>query len=346
MSAIKIVFFDIDGTLIDMNKKRISEKMLETLRRLKENGTIICIATGRSPIALPHFEGVEFDAFLTFNGSYCFTEDADIFSNPIPTEDVHMIIQNATALGRPLTVATKNRLASNGKDEDLIEYYSFAKQEIDVADDFEQVANEKVYQLIKKPIVSIDAYGNAAKDSHLVNIGLDDESGGYQMVKYLLECGYEHIKVCAGRDNGVDHLRYVGAQRAMQECAAEGQKLQFVALGMNYEKRKASYDWLVQRRLPGTALFFLSDMYALEAIRFCADKKVAVPQQIGVAGYDDISYAQYSTPRLTTIKQDVQKKAQKAVEILLKWIEEGEEYPQREVELSVTLVKRKSVERD
>ncbi len=58
------------------------------------------------------------------------------------------------------------------------------------------------------------------------------------MVKYLLECGYEHIKVCAGRDNGVDHLRYVGAQRAMQECAAEGQKLQFVALGMNYEKRK------------------------------------------------------------------------------------------------------------
>lgn len=58
-----------------------------------------------------------------------------------------------------------------------------------------------------------------------------------------------------------------------------------------------------------------------------------------MAGYDDISYAQYSTPRLTTIKQDVQKKAQKAVEILLKWIEEGEEYPQREVELSVTLVK-------
>ena len=30
MSAIKIVFFDIDGTLIDMNKKRISEKMLDT----------------------------------------------------------------------------------------------------------------------------------------------------------------------------------------------------------------------------------------------------------------------------------------------------------------------------
>lgn len=195
--------------------------------------------------------------------------------------------------------------------------------------------------------MSIDAYGNAAKDSHLVNIGLDDESGGYQMVKYLLECGYEHIKVCAGRDNGVESSALCRCTESHAGVCAEAMKLHVCGtLAMNYEKRKASYDWLVQRRLPGTALFFLSDMYALEAIRFCADKKVAVPQQIGVAGYDDISYAQYSTPRLTTIKQDVQKKAQKAVEILLKWIEEGEEYPQREVELSVTLVKRKSVERD
>ena len=47
--------------------------------------------------------------------------------------------------------------------------------------------------------MSIDAYGNKAKDSQLVNIGLDDESGGYQMVKYLLECGYEHIKSGCGK---------------------------------------------------------------------------------------------------------------------------------------------------
>ena len=52
MNSIKIIFFDIDGTLIDMRTKRISEKMLETLIRLKENGIILCIATGRSPISL------------------------------------------------------------------------------------------------------------------------------------------------------------------------------------------------------------------------------------------------------------------------------------------------------
>lgn len=205
---------------------------------------------------------------------------------------------------------------------------------------------EKIYQLIKKPIVSIDAYGELedGEENHVINIGLDDESGGYQMTKYLLECGYEQIKICAGRDNGVDHLRYLGAQRAMKELASEQQKLQFVALGMNYEKRKENYDWLIQRRKPNTALFFLSDMYALEAIRFCADKKVRVPEDIGVAGYDDISYAQYATPGLTTIKQDMEWKAKLAVQTVMRWIENGAPSGEQEIELPVTLVKRKSVE--
>ena len=37
---IKIAFFDVDGTLVDMEKKIISPKMIETLKRLKKNGII------------------------------------------------------------------------------------------------------------------------------------------------------------------------------------------------------------------------------------------------------------------------------------------------------------------
>ncbi len=69
----KIAFFDIDGTLIDMQSKRITEKTLEALQRLRAGGVKICLATGRSPVALPVFPGVEFDAYLTFNGSLCYT---------------------------------------------------------------------------------------------------------------------------------------------------------------------------------------------------------------------------------------------------------------------------------
>ena len=36
----RIIFFDIDGTLIDMEKKRITERTLDALRRLQQNGIL------------------------------------------------------------------------------------------------------------------------------------------------------------------------------------------------------------------------------------------------------------------------------------------------------------------
>ena len=46
----RIIFFDIDGTLIDMENKRITERTLDALRRLQQNGILLAIATGRSPL--------------------------------------------------------------------------------------------------------------------------------------------------------------------------------------------------------------------------------------------------------------------------------------------------------
>ena len=148
MNDVKIIFFDIDGTLIDMQKKRITEKTLEALRRLRENGIRICLATGRSPMTVPVFDGVEFDACCTFNGSYCYAGDRVIYSNPINSMDVRRIIDNASAIGRPVSLATKDRLAANGQDIDLIEYFAVVNLGIDVAPDFDAVSRENVYQIM------------------------------------------------------------------------------------------------------------------------------------------------------------------------------------------------------
>ena len=148
MGKIKIIFFDIDGTLLRLRAKELSEKTVEALNRLKANGIRLCIATGRTPVSLAHFSGIEFDAFLTFNGSLCYNDTETIFSNPISPDDVQKLIRNADSLGRPVSVATKNRLAANGFDIDLSDYYSIAHLQLTVAEDFEQVSYEEVYQLL------------------------------------------------------------------------------------------------------------------------------------------------------------------------------------------------------
>lgn len=229
MNHIKIAFFDIDGTLIDMNTKRISEKTIYTLQQLKSNGVIICIATGRPPMGLPRFDHIEFDAFLTFNGSYCFNEKETIYSNPIPGEDIKALLKNASEMKRPVSIATLNRLAANGKDQDLIEYFSFAKAELEVADDFEQVAHEEIYQVMLG--CRKEEYSQILKNTKNAKIAawwdravdiIPANSGKGTGIQKILE--YYHLEKEAAiafgdGNNDIEMLEVVGTAVAMENAS-------------------------------------------------------------------------------------------------------------------------------
>lgn len=75
-----------------------------------------------------------------------------------------------------------------------------------------------------------------------------------------------------------------------------------------------------------------------------SSRGVKIPEEIGIAGYDNISYAEFSVPRLTTISQNVEQKASLAVEILMERINGVEKERENEIELPVTLIPRKSVQ--
>lgn len=149
MSQYKIAFFDIDGTLSDMTTRTVSDITIETLKRLQENNIRICIATGRQPSKVPQFEGVTFDAILSFNGSYCFDKDGNVlYSHPIPHDDVVKIIENATAINRPVAIANKDETIANGTDADLTDYFAFSKQKPNISLRFNSFMNEDIYQVM------------------------------------------------------------------------------------------------------------------------------------------------------------------------------------------------------
>ena len=148
MNPVHIIFFDIDGTLVDPASGRIPALTCEALNRLHEKGILLCVATGRPTASLPDFGNLHFDAFCTFNGSLCYAGDEIIYSNPLSPEDVGRVIGNASAMGRPVTVAVRHRLAANGWDEDLAGYYRLAGLELTVAEDFDDACREDVYQMM------------------------------------------------------------------------------------------------------------------------------------------------------------------------------------------------------
>lgn len=230
--SIRIAFFDIDGTLIDMQKKQITPTTLDTLRRLKANGIRICLATGRSPMVVPHFEGVEFDATLSYNGSYCYTCHGEtIFSNPIPPEDLHKLIRNAAAIGRPLCLATDSRLAANGTDQDLTDYFLVPKIAVPIAADFDAVAETPVYQIMMGG--RADEYDAILKDVHGAKItawwdravDIIPASGGKGIgIQKMLEYyGLDKSEAIAFGDgnNDIEMLQAVGTGVAMENASEQ-----------------------------------------------------------------------------------------------------------------------------
>jgi LacI family transcriptional regulator len=70
-----------------------------------------------------------------------------------------------------------------------------------------------------------------------------------------------------------------------------------------------------------TAVFAMSDVMAIGAIRAIGDRGLRVPEDISVIGFDGIDIGNYMNPRLTTIRQHRERIAQNSIEILSKCIE-------------------------
>ena len=148
INKVKIIFFDIDGTLLEMGKTEITPNMRKALCSLKQNGIKICIATGRPFVTIPMFEGVVFDAILAFNGSFCVAGEQVVAKCPIPKEDVKKIIENAKRMERPVSIATAEEIVANGSDKDLEDYFAIAHHRVNVSEKFEEYVEKDVFQIM------------------------------------------------------------------------------------------------------------------------------------------------------------------------------------------------------
>ncbi len=106
-------------------------------------------------------------------------------------------------------------------------------------------------------------------------------------------------------------------------------------LGYPYAKQ------LLARKKPFTALFAYNDISALGAIRAIQEEGLRVPQDISVVGFDDIQWAAFNTPSLTTVRQPLVQMGRMAGETVIGMIEKSHEYS-AEIVLKPTLVVRES----
>ena len=145
---IKIAFFDVDGTLLKLGSKEPSPKTVQALQQLQANGVLLCMATGRGYLSIPHFEGVDFDIWLTFNGSYVRSKDTVLFKNPLDADDKHRILQNLKQMHRAAAISNEHFIVTNGTDPDLAQYFSFGSEKLVISEHFDALCEEEIYQIM------------------------------------------------------------------------------------------------------------------------------------------------------------------------------------------------------
>lgn len=176
--------------------------------------------------------------------------------------------------------------------------------------------SEYLLGALKIPLVFLDCF---CQGPACVNVGVDDESGGYQITRHLLEKGHRSICFLADRPDpiDVDGARLRGHIRALREWGMEFCRDHLVVLPRGREQRMRVLEGLWGGRTSFTALLFTSDYYASDAMRFFQQRGVRVPQDLSITGFDDNYFSQIVTPGITTIRQDVSRKGTLAVEKLV-----------------------------
>ncbi len=167
------------------------------------------------------------------------------------------------------------------------------------------------------PVVLINSHSKQG-GPYTFSIAIDDQHGGRVASEHLIQLGHRRIAYVRGPAGHSDDLgRLAGYRQALAEANLTFDPELVVPGTGRADGGKRALSVLMSLDEPPTAVFCYNDMTATGMLRAARLAGIAVPQGLAVVGFDDIPFASYVQPSLTTIAQPKPKMGQKAVEMVL-----------------------------
>jgi len=139
-----------------------------------------------------------------------------------------------------------------------------------------------------------------------------------EMTRHLASLGHRHIAFIKGHPShkAVAH-RFLGYKDGLQQSGLRFAERLVISGDNSFGSGEAAARKLLQRKQRPTAIFAANDDMAVGVLRVASELQIAVPRELSVAGFDDISLARQIYPNLTTIRQPLSAMAQRAAELLI-----------------------------
>lgn len=136
------------------------------------------------------------------------------------------------------------------------------------------------------------------------SVGSDNPLGGRRATLHLARLGRKRIVFLGDTEAPESMQRYQGYVAALTDSGLPLDPKLSVTTSFEIEAAEASVDALLARRVRFDGIVAASDLIALGAIRALERGGLQVPGDVSVVGYDDVPFARYSRPALTTVRQD------------------------------------------
>lgn len=148
----KIVFFDVDGTLVSLNARQASTSTCSAIHQLRKQGILVYIATGRDIFELMDehlLDGVGYDGLLTNNGQTAYDAQGNLrFDYPIDPREVQALVDWAEGKGLACWLATDKSNILSRITPEVYPAMASIHTKLPPVGDIHQAARERVYKIV------------------------------------------------------------------------------------------------------------------------------------------------------------------------------------------------------
>ena len=238
--------------------------------------------------------------------------------NPYFGEIVQGIEETVQSAGYSIFIASSNQ---NYEHERAI-IQAFGEHRVDGVIIGSISFNRKHSDMLHSYGIPIVVINNQSPDKYRHSIAHDDVYGAREVTRHLVELGHQRIAYI-----GNDFAKRINRDRVnafTKEIAGAGISVPneyLVSLnGGEIEHGEKGMEELIQRKEYPTAVFCFNDLMAIGALKVLQKRGLRVPEDISVAGFDNISYSAYTTPTLTTFDQPKRLIGAEAANMLLELV--------------------------
>ena len=169
------------------------------------------------------------------------------------------------------------------------------------------------------PCVLVTTGADGWDMKNLSSVAIDDEAAAECAVDYLIENGHRNIAEIGGNLelSETSISRHKGYVNSLERHGIKWDERYYEKARFSFDSAYAAMTRLLEKDIPITAVFAISDVMAIGAIRAIRDKGLSVPEDISITGFDGTTLADYYNPKIVSIRQQHRELATRSVELTI-----------------------------